>query len=80
MESQLASKCRPVSLSENEISREIVDAAFTIHQRFGPGLLESDYEVVLAYELKKRGLQTVRQSPAPIIWDEIRFEEGFEQI
>ncbi|MCK4810588.1 MAG: hypothetical protein KAS99_06645 [Candidatus Omnitrophica bacterium] len=28
-------------------------SAFQIHKRLGPGLLESVYEIVLAYELKK---------------------------
>jgi GxxExxY protein len=27
--------------------------------------------------LKKRGLRVQRQLPVPIIWDEIRFEEGY---
>lgn len=43
-------------MTENEISREIVDAAFKIHTRFGPGLLESAYQALLVYELEKRGL------------------------
>ncbi|HEX3602019.1 MAG TPA: GxxExxY protein [Lacipirellulaceae bacterium] len=64
-------------LTENEISREIVDAAFKIHTRLGPGLLESVYEVVLAHELKQRGLNVVRQVAVPIVWDDIRFEEGY---
>ena len=41
----------------NSISGAIVDAAFHIHCTLGPGLLESVYEVVLAHELKKRGLR-----------------------
>jgi GxxExxY protein len=64
-------------LSENEIARIIVDAAYNIHQRMGPGLLESVYEVILAYELKKRDLAVDRQVPMEIIWDNVRFEEGF---
>ena len=48
-----------------------------IHVRLGPGLLESVYEPVLAYELKKRGLSFVRQVPVPIIYDQLVFEEGF---
>src|SRR4051812_42290231 len=64
-------------LTENEISKEIVDAAFKIHTKLGPGLLESVYEVVLAHELKRRGLNVVRQVPVPIVWDEIQFEEGY---
>jgi len=34
-----------VTLHENEIAREFVDAAFQIHTRLGPGLLESVYDV-----------------------------------
>ena len=64
-------------MHENPISKEIVDAAFIIHSKLGPGLLESVYEVILAYELKKRGLRVDRQLPIPIVWDDIRFEEGY---
>jgi GxxExxY protein len=63
--------------SENEIAKEVVDAPYQIHQRLGPGLLESVYEVILAYELRKRGLSVERQVGVPIIWDDIRFEEGY---
>ncbi len=38
------------SMTENEISKEVVDAAFKIHTKLGPGLPESVYETVLAYE------------------------------
>jgi GxxExxY protein len=64
-------------LHENPISKEIVDAAYIIHTKLGPGLLESVYEVILTHELKKRGPRVQRQLPVPIIWDEIRFEEGY---
>lgn len=36
----------------NEISGIIIDAAYHIHSRLGPGLLESVYEVVLDDALK----------------------------
>jgi len=42
-------------MTENEISKIIVDCAFKIHTTVGPGLLESVYEAVLTYELEKRG-------------------------
>jgi GxxExxY protein len=64
-------------LSENEIARVVVDACYQIHQRLGPGLLESVYEIILAYELRKRGLYVERQVPVEIVWDNVRFEEGF---
>jgi GxxExxY protein len=63
--------------NENEIAKEIVDAAYKIHTTLGPGLLESVYEVVLAYELRKRRLSVQRQLQVPIIWEEIQFEEGY---
>lgn len=58
----------PADLHENAISKEIVDAAYKIHSSLGPGLLESVYEVILAHELKKRGLRVQRQVPIPIVW------------
>lgn len=64
-------------MTENKIAKIIVDAAYQIHVRLGPGLLESVSETVLAYELKKRGLNVVRQVPVPVIYDDLDFEEGF---
>ncbi len=64
-------------MNENEIAKIIVDAAFQIHKRLGPGLLETVYEVVLAHDLKRRGLKVKRQVPVPIIYDDIKFDEGF---
>ncbi|MEA3224186.1 MAG: GxxExxY protein [Thermodesulfobacteriota bacterium] len=64
-------------MTENEIAKVIVDAAFQIHKRLGPGLLESVYEIVLAYELKKRGVKVKRQVPVAIVYDDIKFDEGF---
>jgi GxxExxY protein len=64
-------------MTENEISSHILDAAFRAHTKLGPGLFESVYEVILAYELKTRGLMVERQKPMPIMYDDIRFDEAF---
>jgi GxxExxY protein len=64
-------------MSENQIAREVVDAAYKIHTTLGPGLLESVYERVLSYELTKRGLNHVRQKPIPIVYETEKFDEGF---
>jgi len=64
-------------MTENEIAKEIVDAAYKIHTTLGPGLLESVYEAVLAYELKNRGLTIVRQQSLPVVYESIKLEEGF---
>ncbi len=64
-------------MTENEIAKQVVDAAYHVHTRLGPGLLESVYEVVLAHELKKRGLNVAWQLPIPIRYDSITFDKGF---
>jgi len=64
-------------MTENAIAKEIVDAAFRIHTTLGPGLLESVYHAVLAYELAQRGLQTVSQQAIPVVYGTIRIDIGF---
>jgi len=64
-------------MTENAIAKEIVDAAFRIHTTLGPGLLESVYQTVLAYELGRRGLRTVSQQPIPVVYENVRIDTGF---
>lgn len=64
-------------MTENEISKEVVDAAYRLHVDLGPGLLESVYEVLLARELEARGLTVERQKPIGFEYHGIRFDEGF---
>ena len=65
------------TVKENEIAREIVDAAFKLHTELGPGLLESVYEVLLAKDLTMRGLSVERQKPVSFEYRGVRFDEGF---
>ena len=64
-------------MTEKAIAKEVVDAAFRIHTALGPGLLESVYDTVLAYELGRRGLRTVRQQPIPVVYEGVRIDTGF---
>ena len=64
-------------MTENEISRIVVDISYKIHTKLGPGLLESVYEAILYHELTKRGLNVDRQKPLPVIWDEVFLDIGF---
>lgn len=64
-------------MNENELSKVILDAAFKVHTKTGPGLLETVYEVALAHELRKQGINVARQVPIPIRYDDLVFEEGF---
>ena len=64
-------------LSENEISRIIVDSALQVHRALGPGLLESAYEECLFYELRKNGLFVEKQKPLPLLYEEVKLEVGY---
>jgi GxxExxY protein len=68
---------REVDVTENEVAKVIVDCAYKVHTTLGPGLLESVYEAALAYELGKRGLNVERQKPLPVVYENVRLEEGF---
>mgnify|MGYP001476231082 FL=1 len=64
-------------MSENEISAIIVHSCFTIHQNLGPGLLESVYEEILAYELSEAGLRFTRQTGLPVFYKGRKLDIGF---
>jgi len=55
----------------------ILDCCFKIHRNLGPGLFESVYEEILAYELSAKKLNFIRQKPIPLKYGEIMFEIGF---
>jgi GxxExxY protein len=59
-----------------KIGKVIVNSAFKVHKKLGPGLLEKVYEVCLAYEIRKAGYKVARQNYIPIVYDGIRFDEG----
>ncbi|MDZ7787528.1 MAG: GxxExxY protein [Halofilum sp. (in: g-proteobacteria)] len=64
-------------MKDDEIGRIVVDAAVAVHRELGPGLLETVYEAVMAYELRERGLAVARQVPVPLRYRGVDFEEGF---
>lgn len=64
-------------LYENELASIIVDCCYHIHVDLGPGLLESVYEEVLFYELKRIGLNVERQKALPVIWKDIKMDLGY---
>jgi hypothetical protein len=57
--------------------KTLLDACFKVHRTLGPGLLESSYELCLAYELQKSGLQVATQVPMPILYEEIKLDAGY---
>jgi GxxExxY protein len=64
-------------MTENEISKIIVDCAYKAHTTLGPGLLESVYEKVLAHEIEKNGLRVDKQIAMKVQYNDIVFDEGY---
>lgn len=64
-------------MTENEVARQAVDAAYKVHVTLGPRLLESVYEAALAYELQQRGLHVQQQVPIAVTYGAVRLEIGF---
>ncbi len=64
-------------MTENEISKILVDIFLKIHTRLGPGLLESVYETAICYELNKADLKYQRQQGIQVIYDNVKMDLGF---
>ena len=64
-------------MTENQIATVIVDAVLSVHRELGPGLLESVYEVILAFEIGQSGLAVKRQVPISIHYKQMTFDEAF---
>jgi GxxExxY protein len=66
----------PIPIEVERVGKTVLDAAFKVHTALGPGLLESVYETVLAYEIRKGGLGVATQVSGPIIYDGTTLESG----
>ena len=64
-------------MTENELSKIVVNCAYKVHKSLGPGLLESAYEECLFYELNKTDLKIEKQKALPLIYEEVRLEIGY---
>ena len=67
----------PGTLGLNELTELIIGAAIEVHRCTGPGLMESDYEQCLCYELSQRGLRFKRQMELPVSYKGIKLDCGF---
>jgi GxxExxY protein len=61
----------------NALSQIILKQAFDVHSALGPGLLESAYKECLAYRLTKNGLWVEKEKPMPLVFEEIRLDQGY---
>jgi GxxExxY protein len=61
----------------DQITRRIIGAAIEVHKGLGPGLLESAYEVCLAFELRQMGLKVEVQKPLPVVYKDVKLDCGY---
>ena len=64
-------------MNKNDISYAIRGAAFKVHSRLGPGLLESVYESTMAHELRLSKFDVQSQVAVPVVYDDVKLEHGF---
>ncbi|MGO4906116.1 GxxExxY protein [Flavobacterium sp. W20_MBD1_R3] len=66
-----------ISADLQAISYKVIGLAIEVHRQLGPGLLESAYQECLFYEIKKTGLQVEKEITLPIIYKEIKLDQGY---
>ncbi|MBL7783655.1 MAG: GxxExxY protein [Saprospiraceae bacterium] len=64
-------------MTENNLSFLIRGTIFKVYQALGPGLYESAYESVLAYELRKMQIRVDQQVPLPLVYEQVSMDVGY---
>jgi GxxExxY protein len=64
-------------MTENELSKLVVDICFKIHKQYGPGLFESVYEELFCYEWSKTGIAYTRQESISLVHEYIKMDVTF---
>jgi GxxExxY protein len=68
---------KPVASEVNQLSRVILNGAFRVHKKLGPGLLETTYRLCLLHELRTAGLTVEQEVALPIIYEGVSLETGY---
>ena len=66
----------PIPATLNQVSGQVVNAAFAVHRELGPGLLESVYEACLCHELTLQKISFRSQVALPVTYKNLRLEAG----
>src|ERR1041385_8462204 len=64
-------------MKHEELTARIIGICIKVHEQLGPGLLESVYEEVICYELDKAGIAYKRQQAIPVVYEEVKLDQGF---
>lgn len=65
------------SISENNLSKLVFEAALNVHRKLGPGLLENSYKECLHYELTKEGLFVEKEKALPLVYEQVKLDIGY---
>jgi len=63
--------------SINDLTYQIIGAAYKVHSALGPGLLESAYKECLYYVLAKEGIFVEKEKGLPLLFEEVKLEIGY---
>ena len=58
-------------MEHEELTKQIIGCAMTVHRTLGPGFLESVYQNALAHELRKSGLCVECEKKISVVYDGI---------
>jgi GxxExxY protein len=65
-------------MNQEQVGKAVLDAAFKVHTKLGPGLLESVYEAALARELINGKHTVARQRSIPVFYEGVLLDDvGF---
>jgi iron complex transport system substrate-binding protein len=64
-------------MNANKVSGAVADCSMKIHEALGPGLLESVYQRILSYELRKADFEVETEVPISVEWDGKKIDEGY---
>lgn len=59
------------------LTKKIIGLAIEVHRHLGQGLLESAYKECLLYEIKKHNLVVECEKPFPLVYKEIKLDQGY---
>ena len=64
-------------MTENNLTFLIRGTIFKVFNALGPGLFESAYESILAYELRKKQLNVDQQVHLPLVYEQVAMDVGY---
>lgn len=68
----------PLNERENFLAKEVINIAFKVHRKLGPGLLESIYEQCFCHELFLREIPFTKQKLIPLVYENLQVENALK--